>query len=66
VKSISARVTAALADTYRGPWIYEPGAVFADLAAGGAAGAGGWLHLDVDATITIDHSDKKEQAAATS
>ena len=30
---LSAQVTAALADTYRGPWIYEPGAVFADLAA---------------------------------
>ena len=25
----------------------------------------GWLHLDVDATITIDHSDRKENAAAT-
>ncbi len=24
-----------------------------------------WLHLDVDATITIDHSDNKENAAAT-
>jgi hypothetical protein len=27
--------------------------------------AGEWLHLDVDATITIDHSDNKEGAAAT-
>ena len=37
--SLSAQVTAALADTYRGPWIYEPGAVFADLAAAVADGA---------------------------
>ncbi|MEA2144649.1 MAG: hypothetical protein QOG59_236, partial [Solirubrobacteraceae bacterium] len=29
----SAQVTTALADTYRGPWTYAPGAVFADLAA---------------------------------
>ena len=124
---LSAQVTAALADTYRGPWIYEPGAVFADLAAAVADGAdcidgvgqssgdrehvfgaaastttmwrlvdarvdaahlpgiraaraharaaawaagaapaeGQWLHLDVDATITIDHSDNKQDAAAT-
>ena len=25
----------------------------------------GWLHLDVDATISVDHSDIKENAAAT-
>lgn len=124
---LSAQVTAALADTYRGPWIHEPGAVFADLAAavadgadcidgvgqscgdrehvfgpsastttmwrlvdaridvtrlpgiraaraharaaawaaGGAPVAGGWLHLDVDATLTIDHSDNKQDAAPT-
>jgi len=124
---LSAQVTAALADTYRGPWIYEPGAVFADLAAAVAGGAdcidgvgrgcgdrehvfgpaastttmwrlvdarvdadhlpgiraaraharavawaagaapraGQCLHLDVDATITIDHSDNKQDAAAT-
>lgn len=30
---LSAQVTAALADTYRGPWTYAAGAVFADLAA---------------------------------
>jgi Transposase DDE domain group 1 len=124
---LSAQVTAVLADTYRGPWIYSPGAVFADLvaavadgadcidgvgqacgdrehvfgaaastttmwrlvdaridaahlpgiraaradaraaawAAGAAPAPGEWLHLDVDATITIDHSDNKEQAAPT-
>jgi hypothetical protein len=124
---LSAQVTAALADTYRGPWTHAPGDVFADLpaavadgadcvdgvgrllgdrsqvfgkvasgttlwrlldervdairlpgiraarahareqawAAGAAPDHGGWLHLDVDATITIDHSDTKENAAAT-
>ena len=34
-------------------------------AAGAAPATGGWLHLDVDATITIDHSDNKENAAPT-
>jgi hypothetical protein len=124
---LSAGVTAALSDTYRGPWIHEPGAVFTDLAAavadgadcidgvgqacgdrehvfgpaastttmwrlvdsridakhlpgiraaraharaaawsaGAAPAAGEWLHLDIDATITIDHSDRKELAAPT-
>jgi hypothetical protein len=123
---LSTQVTAALADTYRGPWIYAPGDVFGDLVAAvadgadcidgvgqrcgdrehvfgpaastttmwrlvderidaahlpgvragraaarsaawaaGAAPPAGWLHLDVDATITIDHSDNKENAAAT-
>jgi hypothetical protein len=124
---LSAQVTAVLADTYRGPWTYAPGAVFADLAAAVADGAdcidgvgqrcadrehvfgpaastttmwrlvdsridmarlagirsaraaaraaawmagaaprrGRWLHIDVDATLTIDHSDNKENAAAT-
>jgi Transposase DDE domain group 1 len=124
---LSAQVTAALADTYRGPWTHAPGAVFADLAAAVAAGAdcidgvgqrcgdrehafgaaastttmwrlvddkidaahlagiraaraharaaawaagaapdpGDWLHVDIDASITIDHSDRKEQAAPT-
>ena len=28
-------------------------------------GGDGWLHVDIDATITIDHSDRKENAAAT-
>ena len=124
---LSSQVTAALADTYRGPWTHAPGEVFADLAAAVADGADcvdgvgqlwgdrehvfghvastttlwrlvdermdatrlpriraaraharerawdagaapdhdGWLHLDVDATISIDHSDGKENAAAT-
>ena len=124
---LSAQVTTALADTYRGPWTHAPGAVFADLAAAVAAGAncidgvgqtcgdrahvfgptastttmwrliddkidaahlpairsaraaaraaawaagaapppGQWLHVDIDATITIDHSDGKELAAPT-
>ncbi|KZS72439.1 transposase [Mycobacterium kansasii] len=127
LSGLSAQVSAALADTYRGPWIHAPGDVFADLAAAVADGADcidgagqllgdreqvfgpvastttlwrcideridtahlpairaarscaraaawaagaapdqdGWLHLDVDATITIDHSDSKENAAAT-
>lgn len=124
---LSAQVTAALADTYRGPWVYAPGEVFADLAAAVADGAdcidavgqlcgdrehvlgakastttmwrlvderidaahlprvraaraaaraaawvagaaparGGWLHIDIDATLVIDHSDNKEKAAPT-
>jgi hypothetical protein len=124
---LSSQVTAALADTYRGPWTHAPGQVFAVLAAAVADGADcvdgvgqlwgdrgqafgrvaststlwrcvderidatrlpgiraaraharqqawaagaapdhdGWLHLDVDATIIIDHSDNKENAAAT-
>jgi len=124
---LSAQVSAALADTYRGPWVYAPGEVFADLAAAvadgadcidgagqlcsdrehvfgakastttmwrlvderidaahlpgihaargiaraaawaaGSAPAGGqWLHIDIDATLVIDHSDNKELAAPT-
>ena len=124
---LSARVTAVLADTYRGPWVYAPGAVFADLAAavadgadcidgvgqlcgdrehvfgaaastttmwrlvdqrvdaahlpgvraarvaartkawdaGAAPVAGEWLHIDIDATLVIDHSDAKQDAAPT-
>jgi Transposase DDE domain group 1 len=34
-------------------------------AAGAAPAAGEWLHIDIDATITIDHSDNKEKAAPT-
>ena len=124
---LSAQVTAVLADTYRGPWVYAPGDVFADLAAAVADGAdcidgvgqlcgdrehvlgakastttmwrlvderidaahlpgvrsaragaraaawaagatpaaGGWLHIDIDATLVIDHSDNKELATPT-
>lgn len=124
---LSGQVTAALADTYRGPWVYAPGEVFADLAAAVADGAdcidavgqlcgdrehvfgakastttmwrlideridaahlprvraaraaaraaawaagaaptpGGWLHIDIDATLVIDHSDNKEKATPT-
>ena len=124
---LSAQVTAALADTYRGPWVYAPGDVFADLAAAVAdgadcidgvgqlcgdrehvlgpkastttmwrlvderidaahlpgiwaaratararvweAGAGpalqGWLPIDVDASLVVDHSDNKVGAAST-
>ena len=36
---LSGQVTAALADTYRGPWTHAPGDVFADLAAAVADGA---------------------------
>ena len=39
LSGLSAQVTAALADTYRGPWIHAPGDVFADLAAAVADGA---------------------------
>ena len=124
---LSAQVTGALADTYRGPWTYAPGEVFADLAAAVADGAdcidgvgqlcgdrehafgakastttmwrlvderidtahlpavraarataraaawaagaapapGGWLHIDIDATLVIDHSDNKRGATPT-
>ena len=36
---LSAQVTEVLADTYQGPWVHEPGGVFADLAAAVADGA---------------------------
>jgi hypothetical protein len=124
---LSAQVTEVLADTYRGPWVYAPGEVFADLAAAVADGADcidgvgqlcgdrehvlgakastttmwrlvderidaahlpgiraargiaraaawsagaapatrQWLHIDIDATLVIDHSDGKELAAPT-
>ena len=123
---LSAQVTAVLADTYKGPWVYAPGAVFADLAAAVADGAdcidgsgqlcgdrrhvfgakatttmwrlvderidaahlpkvraaraqaraAAWaaaaaptggqpLYIDVDATLVIDHSDNKRDAAPT-
>jgi hypothetical protein len=124
---LSTQVSVALADTYRGPWVYAPGDVFADLAAAVADGAdcidgvgqrcgdrehvfgaaastttmwrlvderidaahlpgvraarsvaratawtagaapapGGWLHIDIDATLVIDHSDNKAGATPT-
>lgn len=124
---LSAQVSAALADTYRGPWVHAPGEVFVDLAAAVADGADcidavgqlcgdrehvfgpaastttmwrlidqridaahlprvraaraaaraaaweagaaptgdGWLHIDIDATLVIDHSDNKVGAAPT-
>lgn len=36
---LSAQFTAVLADTYKGSWVYAPGAVFGDLAAAVADGA---------------------------
>src|SRR5664279_2586807 len=36
---LTSQVTAVLADTYRGPWVHEPGRVFADLACAVADGA---------------------------
>ena len=124
---LSSQVTAVLADTYKGQWVYAPGDVFADLAAAVADGAdcidgvgqvcgdrehvfgakastttmwrlidekidaehlpgiraargaaraaawsagaapsvGQWLHIDIDATLVIDHSDNKHGAAPT-
>src|SRR5690606_22312846 len=120
---LSTQVTVALADTYRGPWVYAPGDVFADLAAAVADGADcidgvgqlcgdrehvfgaaastttmwrlvderidaahraaraapraaawdagaapadqDWLHIDLDATLVIDHSDNKAGATPT-
>ena len=119
-------VTEVLADTYQGPWVHEPGGVFADLAvavadgadcvsgigslvdqqdlhgpvasltttwrllderidaahlsgvktarataraaawaAGAAPKADETLVMDVDASISLDYSDRKENAAAT-
>lgn len=127
VTGLSAQVTSVLADTYKGPWIHAPGAVFADLAAavadgadcidgvgqlcgdrehvfgakastttmwrlvderidaahlpkvrgaraaaraaawaaGAAPPAGEPLYIDIDATLVIDHSDNKQDAAPT-
>jgi hypothetical protein len=33
--------------------------------AGAAPAAGGWLHIDIDATLVIDHSDNQQSAAPT-
>lgn len=126
LSGLTGGVSAVLADTYKGPWLHDPGRVFTDLAAAVADGAdcvagigalgdqeaqhgpvasvstawrlidgrvdaahlagvkaaraaarcaawaagaapprGTELVMDVDATITIDHSDRKENAAAT-
>jgi Transposase DDE domain group 1 len=126
LSGLTEHVTTVLADTYKGPWVHDPGRVFTDLAAavadgadcvsgigalvdqqmqhgpvasptttwrlldqrvdaghlpavkaarasaraavwaaGGAPMAGGTVVLDVDASISIDHSDRKENAAAT-
>lgn len=123
---LTSQVSAVLADTYKGPWVHDPGRVFTDLAAvvadgadcvsgigslvdqqaqhgpvasvttawrlidakvdaarlagvkaarstaraaawaaGAAPPAGAELVMDVDATISIDHSDAKENSAAT-
>jgi hypothetical protein len=123
---LTGQVSAVLADTYKGPWLHDPGRVYTDLAvavadgadcvsgigslvdqqaqhgpvasvstawrlidarvdaahlagvkaARAAARATAWaagaappaeveLVMDVDATITIDHSDAKENSAAT-
>lgn len=126
LSGLTGQVSQVLADTYKGPWVHDPGRVFTDLAAAVADGAdcvsgigtlvdqqvlhgrvasltttwrlldqridgshlagikaaraaaratawsagaaptsGETLILDVDASICVDHSDNKEQAAAT-
>ncbi|ACV80763.1 IS1380 family transposase [Nakamurella multipartita] len=123
---LTGQVSAVLADTYKGPWLHDPGRMYADLAAavadgadsvsgigtlidqqaqhgpvasvttawrlidgrvdaahltgvkqaravarevawaaGAAPPAGVELVMDVDATITIDHSDGKQNSAST-
>ena len=49
---LSAQVTAALAGTYKEPWIHAPGDVFADLAAAVANGAD---CVDGAAQLWTDH-----------
>lgn len=58
---LSARITAVLADIYRGPWIHAPGDVFADLAAAVADGAvgGGIVDGDLAAKRAPDLVDRK-------
>ena len=124
LSGLTEQVSAVLADTYKGPWVHDPGRVFTDLAAavadgadcvsgigtlvdqqvqhgpvasltttwrlldqridaahlagmkaaraaaratvwaaGAAPTAGETLVLDVDASISVDHSDRKENAA---
>jgi hypothetical protein len=35
LSGLTEQVSAVLADTYRGPWVHDPGRVFTDLAAAG-------------------------------
>jgi hypothetical protein len=126
LSGLTGQVSKVLADTYKGPWVHDPGRVFTDLAAavadgadcvsgigtlvdqqilhgpvasltttwrlldqridtahlagikraraaararvwaaGAAPTAGETLILDIDASICLDHSDRKEQAAST-
>jgi hypothetical protein len=39
LSGLTEQVSAVLADTYRGPWVHDPGRVFTDLAAAVADGA---------------------------
>jgi hypothetical protein len=59
---VDARIDAAHLPEIRAARAHARAAAWA---AGAAPAAGQWLHLDVDATLTIDHSDNKEQAAPT-
>jgi len=126
LSGLTEQISTVLADTYKGPWVHDPGRVFADLAvavadgadcvsgigslvdqqvqhgpvasltttwrlldqrinaahlpavkaaraaaraaawaAGAAPKSGETVVLDVDASISVDHSDRKENAAAT-
>jgi hypothetical protein len=44
---LTAGVTAALADTYAGPWVHSPGRVFTDMAVAIADGADCVSHIEV-------------------
>src|SRR3981189_3583200 len=44
---LTAGMTAALADTYAGPWVHAPGRVFTDMAVGIADGADCVSHIEV-------------------
>ncbi|MEB3063642.1 IS1380 family transposase, partial [[Mycobacterium] zoologicum] len=46
-------------------WAARASARAAVWQAGAAPGSEGWLHIDVDATLTLDHSDNKVGAACT-
>src|SRR4030088_1901151 len=47
VTGLTAGVTAALADTYAGPWVHAPGRVFTDMAVAIADGADCVSHIEV-------------------